>query len=385
MPHKMSQKMADTIKVCVLGTRGFPNVQGGVETHCENLFPRLVQLGCEVTVYTRPDYVDEKIKEYQGVKLVPIKSPKNKFLEAFVHTARGIIAARRAGCDVVHIHAIGPAFFVPFARLLGLKVIMTHHGPDYDRQKWGRAAKTFLRTGERFGSLGSNEVISISQTISNNLIRNYNKVPALIPNGVFVPETVTTQDALLKFGLQKQKYVLAVGRFVPEKGFHDLIKAFSRLTTDWKLVIVGGADHEDHYSRDLKQQAAQNKNIVMTGYQKGVPLKELFAHAGLFVLPSYHEGLPIVLLEAMSYGLSCVLSDIPANVEVDLPQERYFKAGDIVGMAKKLQEFIGRGALSDAQREDQLAVIRQRYNWDEIAQKTLNVYRFVASGKKNVY
>ncbi len=369
--------MSKKIKICVLGTRGFPNVQGGVETHCQQLYPRLVELGCDVTVFTRPGYVDANLCDFKGVRLIGVKCPKNKFLEAFVHTLYGVFAARAAGCDILHIHAIGPAFFVPLARLLGFKVVMTHHGPDYDRGKWGRAAKTFLRFSEKLGTLFANRVIAISQTIADNLKKDYARAAVIIPNGVYVPFAIDSDDALKKFGLQKGKYILAVGRFVPEKGFHDLLKAFEMLATDWKLVLVGSADHEDAYSRELQDNASKNINVVLTGFQTGLGLKELFAHSGLFVLPSYHEGLPIVLLEAMSYGLSCILSDIPANLEMALDSRRYFKAGDISGIAQRLKQFIDYGLLTDAERHAQLSVISKRYDWDNIAQKTLGVYRAV--------
>ncbi len=365
------------IKICVLGTRGFPGVQGGVETHCENLYTRLADLDCDVTVFTRPGYVNSDLREFRNVRLVPLKCPKNKFLEALLHTFRGVFAARATGCDVLHVHAIGPTFFVPLARLLGMKVVVTNHGPDYDRQKWGKPAKWFLRTAEMFGTLWANSVIAISQTIKNQLSHKFKVNPNLIPNGVILPDTLTTKETLSKFGLTEKKYVIAVGRFVPEKGFHDLIQAFSNLDTDWKLAIVGAADHEDSYSRELKLQAAKNPKIILTGFQKGQALSELFTHSGLFVLPSYHEGLPIVLLEAMSYGLSCILSDIPANREMALQEDRYFKAGDVLGMAEKLEHYMEMDHLPPHEREAQIRRILEDYNWDLIAKRTLNVYRSV--------
>ncbi len=371
--------MSKKIKICVLGTRGFPEVQGGVETHCENLYPRLVGLGCDVTVFTRPNYVSADSCEFKGVRLISLKCPRHKFLEAFVHTLRGIFVARAIGCNILHIHAIGPSFFVPFARLLGLRLVVTNHGPDYDRGKWNVGAKVFLRISEMFGCLWANKVIAISSVIAGNLKKKYNTIAVIIPNGVRIAVTVDTDAALRKFGLQKGKYVLAVGRFVPEKGFHDLICAFKAVDPDWKLALVGSADHEDDYSRSLIKQAEQNKNIVLTGFQKGDLLRELFAHSGLFVLPSHHEGMPIVLLEAMSYGLSCILSDIPSNREIGLDARRYFKAGDIDGMTQKLQQFMEHRFLSPQERQAQIEIIQNRYNWDNIAEKTLEVYDSVVA------
>ncbi len=378
------------LKIAVLGTRGFPGVQGGIETHCENLFPQLVKKGCEVVVFTRKPYINPDIDRYKGVNLIPLYSPKNKFLETFFHTFIGVIAAGNLSPDILHVHAIGPSLLIPLARLLGLKVVMTHHGPDYKRQKWGKLAKIILRYGERLGCNWTKGLITISGTISEHIYKIYKKNVTVIPNGVTIPSILLSKDSLKKYGLEKYNYILAVGRFVPEKGFHDLIDAFNQFSTvnfesqnnrtqtanqKYKLVIVGGADHEDEYSLGLKAKANKNDNIVLTGVLSGKPLHELYSHATLFVLPSYYEGLPIALLEAMSYRLSCIASDIPANRDVDLLTEnRFFKAGDIGLLAKKMYDFAHRPLTSEEKRI-QLNGIAERYNWDNIADKTLGVYK----------
>ena len=368
------------MKIIVLGTRGFPNVQGGVETHCENLYPRLASLGCDVTVITRRPYIDPRVTSYRGVRLIPLDCPRNKFLEAIVHTFKGVLLARKMGCDILHIHAIGPALFVPLARLLGLKVVMTSHGPDYERKKWNGMAKIVLKMGEWNGCVFANEIIAISRTIADQIKRSYGREAVVIPNGVVVPRRLETDGALKQFGLEKGKYILAVGRFVPEKGFHDLLEAWRAAAAGWKLVIAGDADHQDDYSKRLKEQARQTPNVVLTGFLTGRPLSEIYTHAGLFVLPSYYEGLPIVLLEAMSYGLSCIVSDIPPNREVALEDRRYFKPGDIDGMAKNIREFLSR-PLTAQERSLQTEQAAQKYDWDMIAEETLKVYGKAAGEK----
>ena len=364
------------IKIAVLGTRGFPGVQGGVETHCENLYPRFNRGKCEVKVFTRKPYVDLNIDSYKGVKLIPLFCPKSKFLEAFFHSFIGVLAARIYSPHILHIHAIGPSLVVPFARLLGLNVIMTHHGPDYQRKKWGKSAKIILKLGERFGCNWANKVITISGTIADHIKKEYGRDVTVIPNGVTVPMISQSNSSLKKYGLTKGKYVLAVGRFVPEKGFDDLIDAFNKLTTqDWNLVIAGDADHENKYSLSLKEKAKGRKNIILTGFITGTPLQELYSHAGLFVLPSYYEGLPIALLEAMSYRLSCIASDIPANRDVELLADcRFFKAGDISELTKKMDEFVHK-PLTDEERKTQLKGITGKYDWDKISDQTFAVYR----------
>ena len=376
------------LKIAVLGTRGFPGVQGGVETHCENLYPVLVQQGCEVVVFARRPYVQYIKYVYKGVKLISLPCPKHKFLESILHTLYGVFAAKRISPDILHIHAIGPSLIIPVARLLGLKVVMTNHGPDYQRMKWGKLAKLFLKLGEYAGSTWAHSIICISESIANFIREKYKRDVAVIPNGVILPEVLQTSNALIKYGLEKKKYILTVGRFVPEKGFHDLIDAFDQLLVSnttilaekWRLVIVGQADHEDKYSINLKAKASGNSNIILTGFLKGEPLLELYSHAGLFVLPSYYEGLPIVLLEAMSYGLSCIVSDIPANKNIELSIQRFFRPGDIKSIALKMEEFI-KCPLSEEEGQKQRKMIAKKFSWETIALETREVYRSTLNEK----
>ncbi len=367
------------MKIAVVGTRGFPGVQGGVETHCRQLYPRLADRGCDITVFARKPYVDTEPYNYKGVHVIPLDCPANKFLEAIVHTFRGVLKARAMKPDILHIHAVGPSLFVPLARLLGMKVVITNHGPDYNRKKWPPAAKIFLKFCERMGVVFANEVIAISGSIAADIKSKYGRDSVVIPNGVDLPAPPDTQNILKKYGLRKGGYILAVGRFVPEKGFDDLIGAFNRLAfRELKLVIAGDADHEDAYSRALKAKAGSNGNIVLTGFITGEPLQELYSHAGLFVLPSYHEGLPIALLEAMSYGLSCIASNIPANRNVELERERFFEPGNVTSLAEKIREFINR-PWPAAERKKQIDLINGKYNWGKIADMTLAVCRKVAA------
>lgn len=332
-------------------------------------------------MFTRKPYVDPARLDYQGVRLISLACPKLKFLETFSHTLLGVFAAKRLKPDILHIHAVGPGLLIPLARLMGFKVVMTHHGPDYKRKKWNWLGKAALRLGEFLGVKFANRVICVSETIAAEVAGKFGVKSAVIPNGVNIPRIGNKGAVLEKYGLEAGKYALAVGRFVPEKGFHDLIKAFALVrrgefevrSKDWKLVIVGEADHKDKYSRKLEVMALDNPAVVMTGFLTGEPLAELYSHAGLFALPSYYEGLPIALLEAMSYGLSCLVSDIPANQEIGLPPERYFKPKDIASLAKKLEEFI-KQPLSEAERQAQINMVEKKYDWDDIAERTLVVY-----------
>jgi starch synthase len=359
------------MKIIVLGTRGIPDIQGGVETHCQKLYPRLVKLGCDVTLITRKPYVkDLKNEKYQGVKLKHIFAPRKKSFEAIIHTFLGILYARSKSPDILHIHAIGPSLLVPFAKFLGLKVVVTNHGPDYDRQKWGNLAKKILRLGEKFGSIYANKVIVISNVIKQIQENKYNRKDCeLIYNGVNLPIKSNRTDYIELLNLKPNKYCIAVGRFVEEKGFHDLIQAYKKIDTNIKLVLVGDADHEDEYSLFLKKLAKEN-NIVLTGFIKGEKLNQIFSHTKLFIMPSYHEGLPIALLEAMSYNLNVLVSDIPANVEVQLDESDYFKVGDIDDLSNKLSI-----KLSKDINRNFSNLIEKKYNWNLIAKHTKEVYK----------
>ena len=234
------------MKIVVLGTRGIPDIPGGVETHCKALYPRLAVKGCDVTLITRKPYVNNLDQgSYQGVKLKHLYTPKNKGLEAIIHTFLGVCYARLISPDVLHIHAVGPALLTPFARLLGLNVVVTNHGPDYDRDKWGKLASFVLKTGEKLGGLFAHKVIVISEVIRKIIQNRCNRGSELIYNGVVVPSISTDTSYIKKLDVTSGSYLLAVARFVPEKGLHDLIEAFNNSGIDGDLVIAGDADHED--------------------------------------------------------------------------------------------------------------------------------------------
>lgn len=361
------------MRIVVIGTRGIPNILGGVETHCEELYPRIAALGHDVTIIRRTPYIEDnnRISEYRGVKLIDVYAPRKKSIEAIIHTFLAIIKAKKLKPDVLHVHAIGPAIMIPFARLLGLKVVMTNHGPDYDRQKWGKLAKTVLKTGERLGTKFSNQVIVISTVIANILKSNYGRENThLIYNGVNIPCKSTSTDYIESLGIIPGKYILAIGRFVKEKGFHDLIEAYGKLKHGgFQLVIAGDADHEDDYSMQLKKQA-QDAGVILTGFIKGERLNQVMSNAALFALPSYHEGLPIALLEAMSYNLDVVVSNIPSTNLSCLETSDFYKVGDSDELASLIERKL-----------ENLATPRQYnladYDWDKIAPQTVEVYKLM--------
>lgn len=363
------------MKVVVTGTRGIPGIMGGVETHCEELLPRLVGLGYDITVIRRKSYVRDEspLTEWEGVKIVDVDAPKSKKFEAIIHTFRAINKAKVLGADLVHIHTIGPNLLTPYARLLGLKVVMTHHGPDYDRDKWGKVAKMMLKLGETLGCKYANQVIVISNVIKALIAERCGRTKdvTLIYNGVTQPEICSYPEYFHEIGIEEGRYILGMCRFVPEKNLHHLVDAFMllknarRIPENMRLVLAGDTDFEDDYSLSLKKKAREN-GVVLTGFVKGRKLHSLLTHASCYCLPSSHEGLPIALLEAMSYNIPVVASDIPANLEIGLSEKHYFSCGNIEMLADRLKEMC---TSSYKEHYDM-----HLYDWDVIAKQTGMVY-----------
>lgn len=354
------------LKIAVTGTRGIPDIQGGVETHCARLYPRLAAMGLDITLYRRKPYVAGPAADYEGVKLCDLPAPRRKSFEAIVHTLRAILAARRAGAEIAHIHAVGPALLSPLARLLGLKVVVTHHGADYQRAKWGPVARYMLKLGERMAARYAAAVIAITPGIADAFREEYGREAVVIPNGVDRPQRCEAGEFLGQLGLEPGRYVVALGRLVPEKNFHLLIDAWRKAAPrGYRLVIAGSADHADPYAAALQRQAAE-AGVVMPGFVGGRPLCELMCNAALFVMPSAHEGLPIALLEAMSYGLDVLTSDIPACMLPQLTPADHFSSGDTDALASAL----ARKLAAPASRSYDLG----DYDWDRIARKTAEVY-----------
>jgi glycosyltransferase involved in cell wall biosynthesis len=364
------------VQIYTFGFRGFPGVQGGIETHAEHLAPELVQLGYHVTACLRSPYTGEKpTREWNGVDLLRLWTVRNAYCETLLHSLVCALVAGFLRPQIVHVHGIGPALVTPLLRIMGLRVIVTHHGEDYNREKWGLLARAILHLGEIAGMRFANQRIAVSQNIEKLILKKYGKSCEFIPNGVVCSDRPTQTDRVTDLGLIPGRYVLTVGRLVPEKRHSDLLHAFRDAKLDgWKLTIVGRLDGQGKYADDLASEARATKNVVMTDFQTGETLRQLYAHAGLFVLPSSHEGLPIALLEALSYGLPVLVSDIPSNLEIVSDPAHIFKVGDTHELGSKLLSL----AVTQADLASREAVGRdtaRRYDWSDIALKTAAAYR----------
>jgi len=357
------------MRVAVVGTRGIPGVHGGVERHCEELYPRLAAAGVTVTVFARSPYVSERL-EWRGVEIEPLPAPAGKSSEALVHTVRGVFAARRMRPDVVHCHSIGPGGVLPLSRVLGLRSVLTVHAFDYNQAKWGALASAYLRYGEWAGVRAASEVISVARWMTEDLASRSGRTISYIPNGPYSVERVDTVETVRALGLEPGSYVLFVGRLIPDKRVEDLVAATAGLAR--QVVIVGDTSHTDDYASALADAAASH--AVFAGYRYGRELSELYSHAAAFVLPSSVEGLPLALMEAMSLGVPCVASDIPANREVLGETGWLYPLGDRDGLRKALENVFSLDA--DARQcvvEAQAGRVRTEYDWDSIAEQTLQV------------
>lgn len=369
------------MKILVTGLRGIPAIMGGIESHCEALYPRLKRLrpADPITVFGRSPYLPSPSYSFEGVEVRSVFTLRNKYLETILHTLLTIVVARlRHGGDVMHIHGIGPGVLAPLARAFGYKVVLTHHGADYDRAKWNRFAKAVLRFGERTAIGSAAGVIVVAQGMTDTLRRRYPRAADrihYIPNGATLPVNDTDGDVsldadLARLGVTRGRYVLAVARLVPEKALHDLVAAFERLpSSDMKLLIAGGADHRDAYATGLLARASDR--VVFSGQQPRGTIEKLYRGAALFVMPSHHEGLPIAALEAAAAGTPMLLSDIRPNLDLGLPPVNYFPVGDVAALAERL-------AIDPARFAYDRRALLDRFDWDDVAARTRAVYDALA-------
>ncbi len=378
------QERRRILRVTMLGMRGFPDVQGGVERHAEKLACALAELGCHVEAIARSCYLaKDGNATWRNVRIIRIWAPRVKGFEAFVHTFLGVVRAAFSRPDILHIHAIGPALFTPLARALGLRVVVTYHSLNYEHRKWGRFARSVLRLGEWAGMAFANGRIAVSESLAKQMGRSYRVPINAIPNGIDAPQRVRSIAFLAACGLAANRYVLTVARIDETKRQLDLIAAYARLREPtWKLALVGGADHSSSYARAVAEAARKTPGVVMLGHQTGEHLAELYTHAHLFVLPSSHEGQPIAVLEAASFGLPVLLSDIAAHRELGLSRARYFKVSDIASLTEHLASLFAAPVIEriDVAERARLAA---RHDWHNIAQRTLAVYFDALSGAKS--
>jgi glycosyltransferase involved in cell wall biosynthesis len=371
----------DCLRIAMIGQKRIPSREGGVEVVVEQLSTRMVKLGHNVTCYNRSghhvsgkEFDTQELKEYQGVKLENVLTFDFKGLAAMSSSFFAAFRAAFGKYDVVHFHAEGPCAMLWIAKLFGKRCVATVHGLDHQRAKWGKFARSYILFGEKVAVKFADEIIVLSEGVKDYFKTTYNRDTKFIPNGVNRPEIKSADLIKSEFDLEKDSYILFLGRIVPEKGLKYLVEAFKKVDTNKKLVIAGGASDTDEFMTELKQLASDDGRIIFTGFVQGQILEELYSNAYIYTLPSDLEGMPLSLLEAMSYGNCCVVSDIAECAEVVEDKAVVFKKSDVEDLADKLNMLCGDEKMTQSYKNTAADYICNKYSWDSIVEETLKLY-----------
>ena len=377
----MSSKHSDKLNIAMLGHKRIPSREGGIEVVVEELSTRMVALGHAVTCFNRRGhhvsgsrFDTEDVSEYKGVRIKKVFTIPKGGLAAMTASVSAAIRVAFGRYDVAHFHAEGPCAMLWLPKLFGKRCIATIHGLDHRRAKWGRFASWYIRTGEKCAVRFADEIIVLSKNVQNYFMETYGRETVYIPNGVSSSRHVEAQEIVEQYDLHMGKYILFLGRLVPENGLRYLIEAYKQVKTDMPLVIAGGASDAGEFERELQEAAASDPRIVFTGFIQGRVLEELYSNAYLYVLPSDLEGMPLSLLEAMSYGNCCLTSDIPECSEVLEHHGFTFRHGDVADLAGKLQNLCDNAALVEEGKQNIADYICRCHNWDETVSATLRLY-----------
>lgn len=375
-------KNNENLKIAMLGHKRIPSREGGVEIVVEELGTRMVRLGHSVTCYNRgghhvsgKEFDNQNLDEYKGIKLKTVLTVNKKGLAAMSSSVFAALKAAFGKFDVVHFHAEGPCAMIWLPKLFGKRCVATIHGLDHQRAKWGKFASTYIMLGEKAAVKFADEIIVLSQGVQDYFRQTYGCETKFIPNGVNRP-TIREADLIKsKFGLEKDDYILFLGRLVPEKGLRYLIEAFKQINTNKKLVIAGGSSDTEVFMNELIGMAEGDERIIFTGFVQGQMLDELYSNAYIYTLPSDLEGMPLSLLEAMSYGNCCVVSDIHECAEVVEDKAAVFPKSDVNALRECLQKLCDDEAAVKNYKENAADFICNKYSWDDVTEKTLSLYR----------
>ena len=369
----------DKLNIAMLGHKHIPSREGGIEVVVEELSTRMVKLGHSVTCFNRKGrHVSgvkiEKLKEYKGVKIKEVFTIERKGLAAMTSSLFATLSASFSNYEVIHIHAEGPAFFSFIPHLLHKKVVVTIHGLDWDRAKWSGFAKWYIKQGEKNSVKYADEIIVLSRGVREYFLKEYGRETKFIPNGVNKPEIREAYE-IKKWGLEKDNYILYLGRIVPEKGEHYLVEAWKKIESDKKLVIAGGISDTAGYGKELKELSRDDDRIIFTGFVQGRVLEELYSNAYIYCLPSDLEGMPLSLLEAMSYGNCCLVSDIDECKEVVEDKGVTFHRGNTEDLKKKLEWLLNREDEVMNYKKETTDFICNKYSWNDVVEATLELYK----------
>lgn len=370
------------IRVAMLGHKRIPSREGGVEIVVEELSTRMVRKNCEVVCYNRKgnhisgkEHNSKKVRDYKGVKIKNVLTIDAKGLAAMSSSFFAAIKAAFGRYNVVHFHAEGPCAMIWLPKLFKKKCVATVHGLDHQRAKWGKFARKYILFGEKCAVKYADEIIVLSKNVQGYFKEKYGRETVFIPNGVTLPTVIEADLIKKQFNISKDDYILFLGRLVPEKGISYLINAFMNVKTSKKLVIAGGSSDTNEYMQELMNVASSDGRIIFTGFVQGKMLEELYSNAYIYTLPSDLEGMPLSLLEAMSYGNCCLVSDIPECKEVVETKAELFEAGNQIELQNKLQWLCDNPNIVERYKQEASEFICAKYNWDNIVDKTIELYK----------
>jgi glycosyltransferase involved in cell wall biosynthesis len=369
------------LKIAMIGHKRIPSREGGVEIVVEELSKRLVQLGYQVTCFNRRgshvsggQYNENSLTEYQGIIIKTVCTFNQKGLAAMSSSFFAAIQTAFGPYDIVHFHAEGPCAMMWLPKLFGKKCIATIHGLDHQRAKWGRLASKYIMLGEKTAVKHADEIIVLSRGVQDYFNKNYNRQTKFIPNGVTRPEIRQADLIRSHYELERDSYILFLGRIVPEKGLRYLVDAYKSVTTDKKLLIAGSSSDTKAFFEEMQQIASNDPRILFTGFVQGQILEELYSNAYIYILPSDLEGMPLSLLEAMSYGNCCLVSDIPECADVVEDKGIVFIRSNISDLTEKLQWSFDNPDEVKRYKSNAADFICNKYNWDDVVDRTLNLY-----------
>ena len=378
----MKGKRKEQLNIVMLGHKRIPSREGGVEIVVEELSTRMAAAGHRVTCLNRAgkhvsgkEFEAEKCRHYKGVQIKTVPALDKRGLAAMTASVTGAIAAAFSNCDAVHFHAEGPCAMLWLPKLFGKRCIATIHGLDHQRAKWGWFARNYILLGEKCAAKYADEIVVLSKGVQQYFLDTYGRETVFIPNGVTRPTIREAGEITEKYQLKKDSYILFLGRLVPEKGIPYLIDAFRQVKTEKKLVVAGGSSDTREFADQLKALAAGDDRILFTGFVQGRMLEELYSNAYLYVLPSDLEGMPLSLLEAMSYGNCCVTSDIEECASVIEAHGVTFPKGNVQALRETLQQLCNSSEQVREYQKTSAEYITRKYNWDDVTEKTLELYQ----------
>lgn len=373
------------MRISMVGQRGVPATFGGIEHHVEELGARLVERGHDVTVYCRSNYTADEKDLHRGMRVRQLPTIGTKHLDAIVQSGLSSLMTLASRSDIVHFHALGPGLFTPLPRYLsGARVVQTIHGLDDQRAKWGHVARSILAAGGWLSARVPDEVIVVSEDLARHYEQRHDRAVHHIANGTIVPWPRPPGPEIARLGLRPRGYLLFVGRLVPEKAPHLLLRSFRNVPSDLDLVVAGGGSYSSKYVGRLVEMAAVDPRVRMTGCLSRSALDELYSNAYAFVLPSSVEGLPLTLLEATAAGLPVVASDIPPHREVlgpPGPGRRVFTAGDGPGLTSAIRQLLADGDRGRSRSRSLAATVVSSYSWTSAAEQTEAVYEAARRGR----